>query len=688
MPTLIIDGNEIDVQDGSTVLQACEEAGIEIPRFCYHQKLSIAGNCRMCLVELEKAPKPIASCAMPAADGMIIRTNTPSVKKAREGVMEFLLINHPLDCPICDQGGECDLQDQAMAYGRDSSRFGETKRAVKDKDIGPLVGTIMTRCIHCTRCIRFGEEIAGVEEMGAIYRGEHMEIGTFLEKSVKSELSGNLIDLCPVGALTSKPYAFTARPWELKKTETIDAMDAVGSSIRIDTRGREIMRVLPRLNEEVNEEWISDKTRFSCDGLKYSRLDRPWVKKDGQLTEATWDESFNAIKNKLSTLKPTQIAALVGNIVECESIFALKQLMTNLGSPHIDCRQDSTPFDNEYRASYIFNTGIAGIDQTDAILLVGTNPRLEAPIINARIRKRSLQSNFSIGLIGNDVDLTYKYDNLGNTPAILDEIIKGNNPFSSILNKAKKPMLIIGQGALSRDDGRGILQKCRIIAEETGMIQENWKGFNVLHTAASRVGALDIGFLPGTNGFNTNEILDQAQKDSIKLVYLLGADEIKTNTLENTFVIYQGHHGDAGAKVADVILPGCAYTEKDGTWVNTEGRVQKATAASQPPGDAKEDWSIIRALSDYIEGELSFDSLTDIRSTMTKEIRVLGLIDKQSPGNWGTFGEDCIIQNKLPFKLPIDNFYLTDPITRASPTMTKCTETFYSNRIRENVTDG
>ena len=688
MPTLKIDGAEVNVPEGSTVLQACEQAGKEIPRFCYHSRLSIAGNCRMCLVELEKAPKPIASCAMPAADGMVIKTNSSTVKKAREGVMEFLLINHPLDCPICDQGGECDLQDQAMAYGRDSSRFGESKRAVKDKDIGPLVGTIMTRCIHCTRCIRFSEEVAGIEDMGAVYRGEHMEISTFVEKAVETELSGNLIDLCPVGALTSKPYAFTARPWELKKTETIDVMDAVGSNIRIDSRGREIMRVLPRLNEQINEEWISDKTRFSCDGLKYKRLDRPWIKEDGSLKEATWKEAFNAIKNSLDNVQGNQIASIVGDMMECESIFALKELMLKLGSPHIDCRQDSTPFDNKYRASYIFNSGIEGIDTTDAILLVGTNPRYEAPIINARIRKRWLKGGISIGLIGSKSDLKYDHENLGDDVKILKKIMDGDHPFFDTLNKAAKPMIIIGQGALSRSDGEGILHSCRVIAEKTGVQSNQWSGFNILHTAAGRVGALDLGFLPGSNGYNTSGILSHAKNGEIKLVYLLGADEVDTSALENTFVIYQGHHGDAGASIADVILPGAAYTEKEGTWVNTEGRVQWANAAVQPPGQAKEDWSIIRALSDHIDQCLPYNTYLELRSAMLKKSPILERTEEQKPGNWGGFGNECALIEDTYIKFAIDNFYLTDPISRASPTMSECTKVFHSSYQRKSGANG
>tara|TARA_Y100001970_G_C14259053_1_gene878026 strand:- start:11080 stop:13143 length:2064 start_codon:yes stop_codon:yes gene_type:complete len=675
MPKLKINGHEIEVPSGATVLQACEEAGEEIPRFCYHNRLSIAGNCRMCLVDLENAPKPIASCAMPAADGMEIHTNTASVKKAREGVMEFLLINHPLDCPICDQGGECDLQDQAVAYGRHFSRFGEGKRSVHDKDIGPLVGTIMTRCIHCTRCIRFSEEIAGVEEMGAVYRGEHMEIGTYIEKAMHSELSGNLIDLCPVGALTSKPYAFTARPWELKKTETIDAMDAVGSNIRIDARGREIMRVLPRLNEDVNEEWISDKSRFSCDGLKYKRLDRPWIREDGCLKPASWQQAFSAIHQSLETLEGNQIASISGDMVDCESVFALKQLMSYLGSQNIDCRQDLSIYNTRLRASYIFNSGISSIEDSDCILLVGTNPRFEAPIINARIRKSWLQGDIPIGLIGQKRDLTYQYDHLGDNADILSQIVKESHPFFEKLKQAKRPMIILGQAALSRPDSEGVIYQSRILAQKTDMITGQWFGFNILQTAAGRVGALDIGFVPGPEGRDTRGILESASSGEIKFVYLLGADELEVSRLENSFIVYQGHHGDRGAAVADVILPGAAYTEKDATWVNTEGRVQRATAAVQPPGQAREDWAIIRALSEVVGHSLSYDTLPDLRSLMIKEFPVLAGIDKQTPGEWGEFGEDKPIDQK-PFGESVSNFYMTDPISRCSPTMAECIKAF------------
>ena len=588
MPKLTIDGREVEVEQGLTVLQACESAGIEIPRFCYHERLSIAGNCRMCLVAMKGAPKPVASCAMPAAEGMVIYTNTPEVHKMRKGVMEFLLINHPLDCPICDQGGECDLQDEAMAYGFDRGRFAENKRAVREKYMGPLIKTVMTRCIHCTRCIRFAAEVAGVPELGATSRGEHMEVGSYLEKALTSELSGNLIDLCPVGALTSKPYAFVARSWELAKTESVDVMDAVGSNVRIDTRGNEVMRVLPRINEDINEEWISDKTRFACDGLRRQRLDRPYVREAGKLKPVTWREAFAAIAHGVEGIKGSQMAAIAGDLVDCESMIALKDLMTALGSPNIDCRQDGAALEASPRVSYLFNTTIVGIESADACLLVGTNPRTEAPIINARLRKRYRMRGFQVGMIGPAADLTYKYQHLGDDPHLLERIAAGDHPFADVLKNAQNPMLILGMGALVRDDGAAVLEAVCQITEKLGLVdaKTGWNGFNVLHTAAARVGGMDLGFLPGEGGKSTAGIVDGAEKGEIKMVYLLGADEIDTSRLGKAFVVYQGHHGDAGAHRADVILPGAAYTEKNGTYVNTEGRVKRQRSRVQIPAGA------------------------------------------------------------------------------------------------------
>jgi len=686
MAKLTIDGTEIEVADGITVLQACEEAGVEIPRFCYHERLSIAGNCRMCLVEMEKAPKPIASCAMPVGEGMVIRTNTETVKKARNGVMEFLLINHPLDCPICDQGGECDLQDQAMAYGFDHSRFSENKRAVADKNLGPLVETHMTRCIHCTRCIRFSTEVAGVEVLGATGRGENMEVGTYVEAAISSELSANIIDLCPVGALTSKPYAFEARPWELTKTESVDVMDAVGSNIRVDSRGREVMRILPMLNEDVNEEWISDKTRYACDGLAKQRLDRPYVRKDGKLQPATWHEALDVIGGKLRGMDGSKIAAIAGDLCDAESMAALKGLMDGLGSPNIDCRQDGAKLEAGTRTGYVFNTTIAGIEDADACLIVGSNPRLEAPIINARLRKRAGAGGFKVGVVGENVNLTYRAEHLGAGPQTLKEIADGSHAFCEILKAAERPMLILGQGALARADGAAVMAAARQIAGNTGMVSADWNGFNILHTAAARVAGLDLGLVPGEDGRDVAGILDGAAAGEIEVVYLLGADELDTSKLANAFVIYQGHHGDAGAHAADVILPGAAYTEKDGTYANTEGRVQRGRRATFPPGDAREDWAILRALSEVLGKTLPYNNILELRAHMAKTAPALAEIDTLAPSSWRDYGTPGEMDN-APFESPIRNFYMTDPISRASETMAACTETFVRNGEKTG-TDG
>jgi NADH-quinone oxidoreductase subunit G len=686
MAKMTIDGTEIEVEDGITVLQACEQAGVEIPRFCYHERLSIAGNCRMCLVEMERAPKPIASCAMPVGEGMVIKTNTETVKKARNGVMEFLLINHPLDCPICDQGGECDLQDQAMAYGFDHSRFKENKRSVTDKNLGPLVETHMTRCIHCTRCIRFSTEVAGVEVLGATGRGENMEVGTYVEKAISSELSANIIDLCPVGALTSKPYAFEARPWELTKTESVDVLDAVGSNIRVDSRGREVMRVLPMLNEDVNEEWISDKTRYACDGLARQRLDKPYVKVDGKLQPASWHDAFDAIGGKVRGLDGSKIAAIAGDMCDAEAMTALRDLMAALGSPNIDCRQDGAKLTAGARAGYTFNTTIAGIENADACLIIGSNPRLESPIINARLRKRIVAGGFKVGLVGEAVDLTYRYDHLGAGPQTLKEIADGTHAFCEVLKSAERPMIIVGQGALTRDDGAAVLAAARNIADATGMIAEDWNGFNVLHTAAARVAGLDLGLVPGEGGKDVAGILDGASSGDIEVVYLLAADEIDASKLANAFVVYQGHHGDAGAHVADVILPGAAYTEKEGTYVNTEGRVQRGRRATFPPGDAREDWSILRALSDVLGKTLPYDNLGQIRTRMAEVAPVLDQLDIVEASDWTGFGQAGSMDDAA-FATPIANFYMTDPISRASATMAACTESF-AGTAEKAGTDG
>lgn len=689
MPKLTIDGQEIEVDAGLTVLQACEQAGVEIPRFCYHERLSIAGNCRMCLVQMERAPKPVASCAMPVGDGMVIHTNTPEVQKMRKGVMEFLLINHPLDCPICDQGGECDLQDQAMGYGLDHSRYTENKRAVEDKEMGPLIKTIMTRCIHCTRCVRFSTEVAGVTDMGMLYRGEHAEITTYLEKALDSEMSGNVIDLCPVGALTSKPYAFVARSWELKKTETVDVMDAVGSNIRVDARGSEVMRVLPRLNEDVNEEWISDKTRFACDGLRRQRLDQPYVRVDGKLKPASWDDAFATIASRMNGLEGSKIAAIAGDQADCEAMTALNALMTNLGSTNMDCRQDGSQIDPSARAGYIFNSTIAGIENADALLIVGANPRVEAAILNSRIRKRFMEGNFPIGVIGEATDLRYDYEHLGTGPDVLKTILDGSSSFADVLKDAVRPMIILGQGALAREDGAAIHAMGREIAEKYDMISSStgWNGFNVLHTAAGRVGGLDVKFVPGESGLDTNGIIAAAGRGDVEVIYLLGADEIDMSGLGDAFVIYQGHHGDAGAHRADVILPGAAYTEKNATWVNTEGRVQLGRLCVFPPGDAREDWTIIRALSDAIQKPIPFNDLKSVRSKMVDTRPSFLGIDTVTPADWKEFGTAGDISS-TPFASSIDNFYMTDPISRASETMAKCVETFAAQSEAKTGTDG
>jgi NADH-quinone oxidoreductase subunit G len=670
MPKVTVNGTEIEVPAGITVLQACELAGVEIPRFCYHERLEIAGNCRMCLVEMEKAPKPVASCAMPIAEGQVIKTNTPLVKKAREGVMEFLLINHPLDCPICDQAGECDLQDEAMAYGRGNNRYEENKRALPDKYMGPLVKTQMNRCIHCTRCIRFSEDIAGVPVLGAVNRGENMEVTTYVEQAINSELSGNLVDLCPVGALTSKPYQYKARPWELKKTESIDVMDAVGSNIRIDARGREVMRVLPRLNEDVNEEWISDKTRHACDGLKTQRLDKPFVKKAGKLVPATWAEAYQAIAKKLKGLDGDKIAAIAGDMADCESQFALLSLMKKLNSPHTDCRQHGEQLDTKSRGNYLFNTTIAGIDKADFVLLVGTNPRLEAPIINARIRKRTLATGgLKVALIGEKVDLTYNINYLGQSAGIIEEIQSGKHAICAEIKAAKNPIIIIGEAITTRKDAGALLASLSEIATANNM---TW---NMLHTAAARVGGLDLGFVPGAKGKDVAGILEAAEAGKIEVVYLLGADEIDTAKLKNTFVIYQGHHGDKGAHAADVVLPGAAYTEKNATYVNTEGRVQLARLAVFPPGEAKEDWKIITELAQIAGQDLGFGTLKQVREAMVKVAPHFAQVDKIVPAKAEKVGKAGKISSEA-IGQAIENFYMTDPISRASKTMAECTAVF------------
>jgi NADH-quinone oxidoreductase subunit G len=679
MTKLIVDGKEIEVPAEFTLLQACEAAGAEIPRFCFHERLSIAGNCRMCLVELKGSPKPVASCAWavrdcrpgPNGEPPVVNTKTPMVKKAREGVMEFLLINHPLDCPICDQGGECDLQDQAMAYGVDSSRYHENKRAVEDKYIGPLVKTIMNRCIHCTRCIRFSAEVAGVPELGAIGRGEDMEITTYLEHAMSSELQGNVVDLCPVGALTSKPYAFAARPWELAKTETIDVMDALGSAIRVDSRGREVMRILPRNNDDVNEEWISDKTRHVVDGLRTQRLDQPYIRENGRLREATWPQAFAAIAEKVKATSAGRIGAIAGDLSSVEDMFALKDLMTRLGSKNIDARQDGAALDPELgRASYVFNATIAGVERADALLIIGSNPRREAAVLNARIRKRWRAGKFPIALIGEQADLTYSYDYLGAGPETLADVAAGKHSYAETLKTAERPLIILGAGALARPDGAAVAALAAKAAIELGAVKEGWNGFCVLHSAASRVGALELGFVPGEGGLNAGAM---SSSNALDVLFLLGADEIEFPA--GAFVVYIGSHGDNGAHRADVILPGAAYPEKSGIYVNTEGRVQMASRATFPPGEAREEWAILRALSDVLGVKLAYDSLAALRQALFAAHPHLARIGQVMPSGPSDVRQLSMLSgqiDKAPFTVAIDDFYLTNPIARASAIMGEC----------------
>ncbi|MDO8979483.1 MAG: NADH-quinone oxidoreductase subunit NuoG [Afipia sp.] len=680
MTKILIDGKEIDVPGEYTLLQACEAAGAEIPRFCYHERLSIAGNCRMCLVEVAGSPKPIASCAWgvrdcrPGPNGELpaIKTKSPMVKKAREGVMEFLLINHPLDCPICDQGGECDLQDQAMGYGVDTSRFAENKRAVEDKYIGALVKTSMTRCIQCTRCVRFTTEVCGVPEMGLTGRGEDVEITTYLESALTSELQGNLVDICPVGALTSKPYAFAARPWELGKTQSVDVMDAVGSAIRVDTRGREVMRILPRINENVNEEWISDKTRHIVDGLRTQRLDRPYIRENGKLRAASWSEAFAAIAAKTAPLHGVRIGAIAGDLAAVEDMFALKDLMTRFGSTNV-ATQDGAAFDPKAgRASYIFNPTIAGIEQADALLIVGSNPRKEAAVLNARIRKRWRTGALKIGVIGDKADLTYDYEHLGAGTDTLSDLAAGKHSFADVLKGAKNPIVLVGAGVAARHDGAAALALAAKLASDFGALKDGWNGFAVLHKAASQVGALDIGFAQGPGSLTVAQMTTFGTLD---VLFSLGADDI--NPADGTFVVYIGTHGDKGAHRADVILPGAAYTEKAGIYVNTEGRAQMANRAAFPPGDAREDWAIIRALSEAVGKKLPYDSLAQLRQAIFKAVPHLMRIDQIEPGD--AAGVKALAARggsveKGAFKSAVQDFYLTNPITRASAVMAECSK--------------
>jgi len=667
MLKLKVNNIDTEVEEGLTVLQACEKAGVEIPKFCYHEKLSIAGNCRMCLVEIEKSPKPIASCAMPAADGMNIKTNTSFVEKARKGVMEFLLANHPLDCPVCDQGGECDLQDQSMFYGIDKSRYKENKRAVPEKNMGPLIKTQMTRCIHCTRCIRFATEVAGVPELGAIGRGENMEITTYLERSMESELSANVIDLCPVGALTSKPYVFEARPWELKKTETIDVMDAVGSNIRVDTYGWEVKRILPRINEDINEEWISDKTRYACDGLLNQRLDTPFIKyKNGKFDKASWKEVYNIIKEKIKSTESTKICGFTGDLINMETLYIFKEFFNkSLNSKNLESRSNHVYLNPEKRENYLFNSSINGIEESDFIFLIGTNPRFEATILNARIRKSYLKNKTEIISLNNIGDLTYPYKKLEGNIDTIKEIINDQHAVSAKIKEAKKPIIIFGQSALESKFGKYIFESIKFYLIKNKKISDDWNSLNTISENASTVGSLDLGIYKTKDG--SNEVLADLENHKYEVVYLLGQDSLKFKK-QNEFIIYQGSHGDKGAEIADVILPGSAYTEQNGYFTNLEGKLQKAYKASYPPGEAKEDWQIINELSEIINNKKIFNDKAELDNSMLNYLNLFkenNLSKKYSElANLSFESEKIIIKD--------NDYYYSNSIARASKTMSNC----------------
>ena len=663
MQKLKINNIDIEIEEGLTVLQACEKAGVEIPRFCYHERLSIAGNCRMCLVEIAKSPKPIASCAMPAIDGMNIKTNTPLVEKARKGVMEFLLANHPLDCPVCDQGGECDLQDQSMFYGVDKSRFKENKRQVPEKNLGPLIKTIMTRCIHCTRCIRFATEVAGVEELGAIGRGEDMQITTYLEKSMESEMSGNVVDLCPVGALTSKPYVFEARPWDLKKTETIDVMDAVGSNIRVDTYEWEVKRVLPRINEDINEEWISDKTRHACDGLLNQRLDTPYIKKDGALIKSSWKEAFKLIKNKILQTSSDKISGFVGDMINMEASYIFKELLSKVFKTEwYESRSDHYYLNTYNRENYLFNSKIKCIEESDLIILIGTNPRFEATILNARIRKAYVKNKTKIFSLNNVGDLTYPYKLINGDTETIKNISEDNHELSEKIKKANKPLIIFGQSYLLLKSSVYTLELLKSFLLKNNKISNEWNALNLISNDASTVGSIDLGIYNNKN--NENEVLKNLQNNSYEVVYLLGADNLNFNK-KNEFIIYQGSHGDKGAELADIILPSAAFTEQDGFYTNLEGVMQKAYKASYPPGEAKEDWQVINELSKYISSKNLYDSKESLEKNMTNYLNL-----HNSKNNNSTKFENNFTKEKIFIK-DID-YYHSNAIARASKTMSEC----------------
>ena len=668
MPKITVNNKEIEFENGMTVLQACELAGAEIPRFCYHERLSIAGNCRMCLVEMEKSSKPIASCAMPATEGMKIKTNTEKVEKARKGVMEFLLANHPLDCPVCDQGGECDLQDQSLYYGFDKSRFKENKRKVKDKYMGPLIKTIMTRCIHCTRCVRFATEVAGVTEIGAIGRGENMEITTFLEKSMESELSANVIDLCPVGALTSKPYAFEARPWELKKTETIDVMDAVGSNIRVDTYGWEVKRVLPRLNEEINEEWISDKTRYACDGLLKQRIDKPFKRENGKLIECSWDEALNIVGSKIKETDKNQIGFHAGDMLSMETINSLKEFAKKLSIPNYEFREKPFYLNSDNKMNYIFNSSIKGIEESDCIVLIGTNPRHEATMLNARIRKAFVAKKIPIISFGDPGDLTYDYTNAGNSTEDIKKLLNKENETSKILLNSKKPIVIIGESALELESAKFILQGIKKLLKENNFINDNWNAFNVLLQNASSVGAIDLGFFEKDNSFN---FFNKLKNNEFKLLYLVGSDNLDF-VKSNEFIIYQGSHGDRMAQIADVILPSPAYTEQNGLFINLEGILQKSNKSTYPPGSSKEDWKIFNLILNNLEEDEKFKNFVELRTDTISKIKNhtdFDLLPKKTIQDLkfetGSFINEPIYVNEI-------DYYFSNSIARSSKTMSDC----------------
>ena len=678
MPKITINGKEIEFEKGMTVLQACELADVEIPRFCYHEKLSIAGNCRMCLVEMEKSPKPIASCAMPAAEGMNIKTNTEFVKKARKGVMEFLLANHPLDCPVCDQGGECDLQDQSLFYGFDRSRFSEGKRAVKDKYMGPLIKTQMTRCIHCTRCVRFAEEIAGVPEIGAIGRGENMQITTYLEQAMTSELSANVIDLCPVGALTSKPYAFEARPWELKKTESIDVMDAVGSNIRVDTYGWEVKRILPRLNNEINEEWISDKSRYACDGLLKQRIDKPYIKKEGKLVKAEWDEALDLIAEKIKSISPDKIAGHIGDMVSLETIFSFKSFLEKIGSKNYEFREKKFYINPNEKMNYLFNSTINRIEESDLILLIGCNPRHEATIINARIRKSFVKNKTSIYSICNPGELTYDYFNIGNDINSIKDIIEDKSKFNEKLKNSKKPIFIIGESVLELKNGQFVLEELKKYLLKNNFITESWNALNVLIQNAATVGAIDLGFY-NLNENNNYVFFDKLEKGEYKVLYLVGSDNLNIKK-NDEFIIYQGSHGDKNAEIADIILPGAAYTEQDGLFTNLEGRVQECRKASYPPNEAMEDWKIFDLIYKNLRNSNLFNNFISLRETTIKNIPNFSSLDQLPNKELKKIekASEYFANEKIEIK-PID-YYFSNSIARSSKTMSDCRNVLLENK--------